>query len=69
MIAALTLDVLKGTTRAFDANIHQVRPHKGQNTVAARLRALLHSDLNRSEIAGTGGVEQYNADIISNSPL
>uniref|UniRef100_A0A183BYB6 Histidine ammonia-lyase n=1 Tax=Globodera pallida TaxID=36090 RepID=A0A183BYB6_GLOPA len=36
VIAALTLDVLKGTTRAFDAR---------------RLRALLHSDLNRSEIA------------------
>uniref|UniRef100_A0A915EF11 Histidine ammonia-lyase n=1 Tax=Ditylenchus dipsaci TaxID=166011 RepID=A0A915EF11_9BILA len=51
VIAALTLDVLKGTSRAYDANIHRVRPHKGQNIVAGRLRALLHSDLNRSEIA------------------
>ncbi|KAL3106992.1 hypothetical protein niasHT_019388 [Heterodera trifolii] len=51
VIAALTLDVLKGTTRAFDANVHRVRPHHGQNLVAGRLRALLHSDLNRSEIA------------------
>uniref|UniRef100_A0A914L9V0 Histidine ammonia-lyase n=1 Tax=Meloidogyne incognita TaxID=6306 RepID=A0A914L9V0_MELIC len=51
VIAALTLDVLKGTTRAFDAKVHKVRPHKGQNLVAGRLRALLHSDLNRSEIA------------------
>jgi len=32
--------------------VHKVRPHKGQNLVAGRLRALLHSDLNRSEIAG-----------------
>ncbi|KAI1712286.1 aromatic amino acid lyase domain-containing protein [Ditylenchus destructor] len=51
VIAALSLDVLKGTSRAYDANIHRVRPHKGQNIVAGRLRALLHSDLNRSEIA------------------
>uniref|UniRef100_A0A7E4W1E2 Histidine ammonia-lyase n=1 Tax=Panagrellus redivivus TaxID=6233 RepID=A0A7E4W1E2_PANRE len=51
VVAALTLDVLKGTTRAFDAKIHRVRPHKGQNDVAQRLRALLHSELNPSEIA------------------
>jgi histidine ammonia-lyase len=51
VIAALTLDVLKGTTRAYDAKIHRVRPHQGQNDVARRLRALLHSDLNPSEIA------------------
>ncbi|KAE9549474.1 hypothetical protein FO519_007314 [Halicephalobus sp. NKZ332] len=51
VIAALTLDVLKGTTQAYDSKIHRVRPHKGQNDVARRLRALLHSDLNPSEIA------------------
>ncbi|KAI6216482.1 Histidine ammonia-lyase [Aphelenchoides fujianensis] len=51
VIAALTLDVLKGTSRAYDANIHNVRPHKGQIAVAQRLRALSHSDWNRSEIA------------------
>jgi histidine ammonia-lyase len=51
VIAALTLDVLKGTSRAYDANIHRVRPHKGQIAVARRLRALLHCDRNRSEIA------------------
>ncbi|CAD5216638.1 unnamed protein product [Bursaphelenchus xylophilus] len=51
VIAALTLDVLKGTSRAYNANIHRVRPHKGQNIVASRLRALSHSEQNRSEIA------------------
>uniref|UniRef100_A0AC34Q1S7 Phenylalanine ammonia-lyase n=1 Tax=Panagrolaimus sp. JU765 TaxID=591449 RepID=A0AC34Q1S7_9BILA len=51
VISALTLDVLKGTTQAYDAKIHRVRPHKGQNDVARRLRSLLHSDLNPSEIA------------------
>ncbi|CAJ0959838.1 unnamed protein product, partial [Mesorhabditis belari] len=51
VIAALTLDVLKGTTRAYDADIHRIRPHKGQNDTAKRLRALLHSDANPSQIA------------------
>lgn len=51
IVAAFTLDVLKGTTRAFDSCIHDVRPHKGQKMVARRLRSLLHSDTHRSEIA------------------
>ncbi|KAI6206458.1 hypothetical protein M3Y94_00912900 [Aphelenchoides besseyi] len=51
VIAALTLDVLKGTSKAYDAKIHKVRPHKGQIAVANRLRALSHSEWNRSEIA------------------
>ncbi|KAK0393380.1 hypothetical protein QR680_000183 [Steinernema hermaphroditum] len=51
VIAALSLDVLKGTTRAYDADIHRVRPHKGQMLTAQRLRSLLHSETNPSEIA------------------
>ncbi|GMR34715.1 hypothetical protein PMAYCL1PPCAC_04910, partial [Pristionchus mayeri] len=51
VIAALSLDVLKGTSRAYDPDIHRIRPHKGQNETAARLRALLHSDANPSQIA------------------
>ncbi|CAJ0587069.1 unnamed protein product, partial [Mesorhabditis spiculigera] len=51
VIAALTLDVLKGTTRAYDADIHRIRPHKGQIDVARRLRSLLHSEHNPSGIA------------------
>ncbi|NWW98148.1 HUTH lyase, partial [Caloenas nicobarica] len=51
IIAALTLEVLKGTTRAFDTDIHAVRPHQGQAEVAFRFRSLLDSDHHPSEIA------------------
>ncbi|XP_059843794.1 histidine ammonia-lyase isoform X3 [Hypanus sabinus] len=51
IIAALTLEVLKGTTRAFDSDIHELRPHPGQVEVAFRFRSLLGSDHHPSEIA------------------
>ncbi|XP_060699262.1 histidine ammonia-lyase isoform X3 [Hemiscyllium ocellatum] len=51
IIAALTLEVLKGTTRAFDSDIHKLRPHPGQMEVAFRFRSLLGSDHHPSEIA------------------
>ncbi|XP_053114270.1 histidine ammonia-lyase [Hemicordylus capensis] len=51
VVAALTLEVLKGTTRAFDSDIHSLRPHRGQIEVAFRFRALLNSDHHPSEIA------------------
>lgn len=51
IIAAMSLEVLKGTTRAFDSLIHKVRPHRGQRRVAERLRSLLHSKVHPSEIA------------------
>ncbi|OQR68451.1 histidine ammonia-lyase-like [Tropilaelaps mercedesae] len=51
VICALTLEVLKGTTRAFDGDIQKIRPHWGQALVAKRLRALLHSDVHPSDIA------------------
>ncbi|XP_069485929.1 histidine ammonia-lyase isoform X1 [Ambystoma mexicanum] len=51
IIAALTLEVLKGTTRAFDSDIHALRPHPGQIEVASRFRSLLDSDHHPSEIA------------------
>ncbi|XP_072097918.1 histidine ammonia-lyase-like isoform X3 [Mobula birostris] len=51
IIAALTLEVLKGTTRAFDNDIHELRPHPGQVEVAFRFRSLLGSDHHPSEIA------------------
>ncbi|KYB26333.1 histidine ammonia-lyase isoform X2 [Tribolium castaneum] len=51
VVAALTLEVLKGTSRAFDSDVQKIRPHKGQIAVAKRLRALLHSDTYPSEIA------------------
>ncbi|XP_046542970.1 histidine ammonia-lyase-like [Haliotis rubra] len=51
IVAAMTLEVLKGSTRAFDSNIQKVRPHKGQGLVARRLRSLLHSETHPSQIA------------------
>lgn len=51
IVAALTLEVLKGTTRAFDSDIHALRPHPGQVEVAFRFRSLLGSDHHPSEIA------------------
>ncbi|KAJ8046914.1 Histidine ammonia-lyase [Holothuria leucospilota] len=51
VIAALTLEVLKGTTTAFESAVHNIRPHRGQREVAWRLRALLHSQTHPSEIS------------------
>jgi len=42
VVCAITLEALKGTYHAFHPFIHAVRPHRGQNLVAARLRALIH---------------------------
>lgn len=39
--AALSIEALKGTPLAFDARIHQARPHSGQIQSAANLRRLL----------------------------
>ena len=52
IIAAMSLDCLKGTSRAFDSRIHKLRPHKGQVAVAQRLRTVLHSEFYPSKIAG-----------------
>ncbi|KAG7320443.1 hypothetical protein KOW79_016296 [Hemibagrus wyckioides] len=54
VIAALTLETLKGTNKAFDIDVHAVRPHPGQVLVARRFRSLLHSDAFPSEITERG---------------
>jgi histidine ammonia-lyase len=41
LVAAMTIDALKGTDAAFDARIQAARPHPGQAASAANLRALL----------------------------
>jgi histidine ammonia-lyase len=51
VVAALSLEVLKGTSTAFDSDVQLIRPHKGQILVASRLRALLHSAVYPSQIA------------------
>lgn len=41
VIAALSLEALRGTQAAFDSKIHALRPHAGQIAVAERMRNLL----------------------------
>jgi histidine ammonia-lyase len=41
VLGAMSLDALHGTDVAFDARIHDARPHEGQTQVAANLRRLL----------------------------
>lgn len=50
VVASLTLEALQGTSKAFDAAIHEARPHKGQQAVAKRIRALLNYGDDPSEI-------------------
>ena len=41
LAAAMTLDAFAGRLRAFDEQVHALRPHPGQLATAAHLRALL----------------------------
>ena len=41
LAGAMSLEALRGTPAAFDARIHEARPHQGQINVATHLRALL----------------------------
>ena len=55
--AALSLEGLRGTRRAFDEQIHSVRPHEGQIDVARAMRVILvDSEINRSH-ANCGKVQ------------
>jgi histidine ammonia-lyase len=52
VICAMSLDGLKGTPRAFDHRIHDLRPHPGQRESAANLdRLLAGSEIRASHIA------------------
>jgi len=52
VVCALTLDALRGTPRAFDSRLHEVRPHPGQLVSAARLARLLDgSEIRASHIS------------------
>ncbi len=52
VVCSMSLDGLKGTPRAFDPRIHDVRPHPGQRASAANLAALLEgSEIRQSHIA------------------
>src|SRR5438270_11734373 len=55
---AMSLEALKGTPTAFDARIHQARPHAGQRAVAEQLRHLLReSEIRQSHLANDPRVQ------------
>jgi len=57
VIAAMTLDALRGTPRAFDARIQNARPHPGQAASAGRLRRLFEASEIRQSHLGCGRVQ------------
>ncbi|XP_063694089.1 probable histidine ammonia-lyase isoform X2 [Bolinopsis microptera] len=50
VINAIVLDILEGHTSAYDERVHAIRPHAGQQRVAAALRALCNNTKYPSEI-------------------
>eukprot|EP00300_Choanocystis_sp_HF-7_P011003 c17257_g1_i2.p1 GENE.c17257_g1_i2~~c17257_g1_i2.p1 ORF type:complete len:568 (+),score=103.62 c17257_g1_i2:87-1790(+) len=50
VVAALSIEALRGTRFAFDYRIHNARPFRGQVGCAAMIRSLLHSDEHPSPI-------------------
>jgi histidine ammonia-lyase len=58
LAGAMSLEGLKGTPAAFDARIHEARPHPGQMAAAAHLRALmLNSEIRESHRTGDPRVQ------------
>jgi histidine ammonia-lyase len=57
VLGAMSLDALHGTDVAFDARIHDARPHAGQTQVAANLRRLLDGSEIRESHKDCGRVQ------------
>jgi histidine ammonia-lyase len=57
VLGAMSLDALHGTDVAFDARIHDARPHAGQIEVAANLRRLLEGSEIRESHKDCGRVQ------------
>jgi len=57
VLGAMSLDALHGTDVAFDARIHDARPHSGQVEVAANLRRLLQGSEIRESHKDCGRVQ------------
>lgn len=46
VLATMSLEALQGSAQPFDARVHELRPHPGQQLVAANIRQLLeHSEI------------------------
>jgi histidine ammonia-lyase len=57
VLGAMSLDALHGTDVAFDARIHEARPHAGQTEVATNLRRLLKGSEIRESHKDCGRVQ------------
>ncbi len=58
VVGAMTLEALMGTPTAFDARIHNARPHPGQRAAAEHLRWLLReSEIRESHKVGDPRVQ------------
>ena len=57
IVAALSIDVLRGSTRPFDARIHDARPHAGQGISAANVLRLLDGSAINQSHANCGRVQ------------
>jgi len=55
--AAMSIDALKGTPRAFDPLVHKLRPHPGQKTSAENIRQLLENSPLRESHLNCGNVQ------------
>ena len=58
LVAAATIDALRGALPAFEERVHRLRPLVGQGTSAANIRAALHGS---SRIAGPGSARLQDA--------
>jgi len=57
VIASMSIDALKGTPRAFDELIHNLRPHPGQLKSASNIRNLLAGSLLRESHRNCGNIQ------------
>ena len=57
VVLAMSLEALQGSAKPFDARIHAVRPHPGQQAVAANVRALLQGSEILESHAGCAKVQ------------
>jgi histidine ammonia-lyase len=57
IVAALSIDALRGSTRPFQARIHAARPHDGQRVSAANIERLLAGSAINASHADCGRVQ------------
>jgi histidine ammonia-lyase len=57
LCGATSLEALKGSHKAFDARLHELRPHRGQIDSAANLRAILEGSAIEKSHADCGRVQ------------